>query len=86
MPEFVVDQVEITPGAICIPKEEITTNHFAIIVPLEEHLNEEIRGKGIDSPAIDGVGGKTPIWQLYGVPVIAASDQQILKRSNLSVQ
>lgn len=86
LPEFVVDYVEIAPGAICMPKEKIASDYFAIIIPLKEQLDKQIRGKIVDSSAVDGVSGKTPIWQLYGVPVIAASDQQVWDRSNLSIQ
>ena len=36
LPEFVVDYVKIAPGAICIPQKEITSDYFAVIIPLKE--------------------------------------------------
>ena len=86
VPEFVVDDVEITSRTIRIPEKEIAPDDFAVIVPLEKKLDKEIRRKGVDSPAVDSVSRKTPAWQFYGVPVIAASDQQILQRPDLSIQ
>jgi hypothetical protein len=77
LPLLIVDNVEVAPGLVCIPEKEIATDYFAIVIPLEEKLDKQIRRKSIDSSAIDGVGGKASIWQLYGIPVIAICPEVI---------
>ncbi len=86
LPEFVVDYVKIASRAICVPQEEIAADYIIVVVPLKEQLDKEIRRKGIDRSAIDGVGRETSVWQIYGIPFIVASDQQVWDRSDLSIQ
>ena len=65
LPEFVIDYVEIASRTICISKEKIAADYFAVIIPLKEELDKEIGRECIDSSAIYGVGRETSVWQVY---------------------
>jgi len=36
VPEFAVNNVEVTSGSVCIPNQEIAADYIAVIVPLKK--------------------------------------------------